>query len=183
MDGLSCLYIDWANIGTWVGGVGSAAAAIVAIWSSKSETRRRAKYAAFLFRRDVERLTQIEDLLRKSADAMHERGIFGHHQHPDEDELKSDEDAGFRALHSLASQLEYFGRSERLFEYNPGNREFADLEAAVNAILGIPEAVDRAFARSNRVVASDAMSHLLNQLSAALKPFLEQTRGTASVGN
>ena len=45
LNEVSCWYVNWANIGTWVGGIGAAAAAIAAVWSVNFQECKRKRFA------------------------------------------------------------------------------------------------------------------------------------------
>lgn len=180
---IGCLNFDWATVGTWIGGIGSTAAAGIALWLAKNDERKRRKYAEFLFKRDVQTLYQVEPLLVKAAAAMEELGLFGHHLHPNADLLIVERDTGLQAIHGLLDRLEYFGRSERLFEYNPQTVEFANLEAAINAVLGIPTAIDYFMSVSDMMSASDAVHKLTKMLTEALKPYAQALSKEARIAS
>ncbi len=175
LNELSCWYFDWSTIGTWVGGVGSATAAAIALWLARRDLRRREKYAKFLFSRDLSRLKQLEQLLKKSSGALEDLGIFGGAELPyDEDDLlriEAHKNAGFKALSNLGRDLEYFGRSDRLFEYNPDTKDFSSLEAAVNGILKVLDEVDVYMGRSKFMEASSLIHGYTERLSNALQPY------------
>ena len=173
LEAVSCWYVDWANIGAWVGGVGSAGAAIAAVWIARRDTTKRRKYAQFLFKRDVEKLSSLEVMLRQSADAIEDLEIH-RGQHPDETTVKLIRDNGFAALSKLPHELEYFGRSDMLFEYNPATEDFAKLQSAIRQVQGIPDLVHITFDRFDGVAASEAMLTVVGQLAQALKPFAPQ---------
>lgn len=173
LESVSCWYVDWANIGAWVGGIGSAAAAIAAVWIARRDTTKRNKYAQFLFKRDIEKLIQLEVLLRQSAVAMEDLEIH-RGEHLDEMTLKLMKDKGFEALGKLQTELEYFGRSDMLFEYNPATEDFAKLQSAIRYLEAIPDFVSITYDRFDGVAAAEAMLFILAQLTEALKPFAPQ---------
>ncbi len=178
LNEISCWYFDWATVGTWVGGVGSATAAVVALWLAKRDQKRRESYAKFLFGRDLVRLRGLEQVLKKASNALEDLGIFGGAEMPyDEDDLLRIEEhqaAGFRALSGIRLELEYFGRSERLFEYNPGTKDFSDLETVVNGVLKLLDQVDAYMGRAKFMEASNSIFVYTAKLSKALSPYADE---------
>lgn len=176
LESVSCWYVDWATIGAWVGGIGSAAAAIAAVWIARRDTTKRKKYAKFLFKRDIEKLIELEKMLRQSAEALEEMAIY-HGKHPYETAVKLKRDIGFEKLYKLPAELEYFGRSDMLFEYNPTTEDFAKLQSAIRSLEAIPAEVDITHERFDGVAASEAMLFFVEHLAVALKPFRPATLG------
>lgn len=170
LESVSCWYVDWVGIGAWVAGIGSAGAAIAAVWIALRDTTKRREYAKFLLRRDVERLFVLETMLRQSAEALEDLEIH-RGEHPDETTAKLIRDNGFAALSKLPNELEYFGRSVMLFEYNPATADFVRLQNAIRYVQGIPDIVQITFDRFDGVAASDAMMSVVEQLAEALKPY------------
>lgn len=174
LDTVSCWYVDWANLGAWTGGIGSAAAAIVAVWIARRDSSRRRTYAQFLFERDVEKLRLLEISLQQSADAMEDLEIH-RDEHPDETAAKLIRDHGFSALSKLPLELEFFGRSDMLFEYNPATENFTKLQNAIRQVQGIPDLVNITLDRFDGVAAADEMRRVTDQFAQALAPFSRST--------
>lgn len=60
LDALSCLYFDWGTAGTWVGGLGSAGAAIVAVHVARqSSAAQQRQQQAFLVSLTVQMIPEI----------------------------------------------------------------------------------------------------------------------------
>ena len=178
LNEMSCWVLDWnaiAAVGAWVGGIGSAGAAIAAVWITRRDTAKRRKYAQFLFRRDVERLSELVILLRQSADAIEDLEIH-RGEHPDETIVKLARDNGFAALSRLPNELEYFSRSDMLFEYDPATEDFAKLRSAIRYVQDIPDIVHVTTDRFDGVAAAGAMMAVVKLLAEALKPFALNSR-------
>lgn len=167
---VSCWYVDWNAIGTWVGGVGSILAAVVAILLATRETKRRRGFAKFLLIRDVKRLAVLVDLLRHSAEAMSNFATVSH-QEEQAEYLRDVGDKGLQALQALPSQLEFFGRSDRLYDFGGTTSDFEELNSAVNVILGLDEILNWTFKYYDEDAAAQEIFKACTQLTQALKSY------------
>lgn len=68
LNEVSCLYVDWGTLGTWVGGLGAAAAAFAAVWAVRHESQRRKSYSRFLLEQDLRRLDSASESLKAMSD-------------------------------------------------------------------------------------------------------------------
>lgn len=128
LEAVSCWKWDW----TAIGAVATAATAVVAIVIPALGNCNRRRFAKFLLKKDLERLSQMLIVLGRlqthladwdsprSQDRDFARDMYKH----TEDEFSS-----------LLSELEYFGKSDIQFGYRPKSTEFARLQAAVASLM------------------------------------------------
>lgn len=166
LNEVSCWYIDWSLIGTWVGGVGSAGAAIAAIFLSKNDAKRRQKYSKFLLQRDLGKLLKLQEQLEDTV-----KGLRAYLHSSEEDTFGQ---VGLKALRGLSSNLEFFGRSERLFEYDSGGDVFEELNSAVHALLELTDKLSLHFADASEDYKADVIRETLDRFGIALKKFSEE---------
>lgn len=123
LEGVSCWYFDWATIGTWVGGLGAASAAWAAVWSVKRQEKTRKDFAKYLFLRDT---GVIHSLLEREVLQTVASAFAGQQEMLTQDLVE---------LRRIALQFEYFGKSDKLFEYRGEGRNFSELNAAVDELI------------------------------------------------
>ncbi|MBP7646534.1 MAG: hypothetical protein KA751_07245 [Comamonas sp.] len=125
LDGVSCWYFDWATIGTWVGGLGAASAAWAAVWSVKRQEKSRKDFAKYLFRRDI---GTIQSLLEREVLHSVASAFAGEQEMVTQDLVE---------LRRISLQLEYFGKSDKLFAYSGEGKNFSELNAAVDELIDL----------------------------------------------
>lgn len=171
-DSFGCMYFDWPTIGTWVGGLGSAAAAGVAVWISVRESKRRADYAMFLWKRDVDMLRPFVSQLIHVAESrirfefLDQSDVLFEIKHEQEHDIWIEFE---KKIKILAGKLEVFGRAERLFDLRERGVEFADVERAVNRLLVIDKTADELGNMFGNDAAAEEFKSLSIDLDKALK--------------
>lgn len=128
LEAVSCWKWDW----TAIGAVATAATAVVAVAIPVFGNCKRRRFAKFLLKKDLERLSQMLMVLGRLQTHLGDwnsprdqernfaRGIYQH----TEDEFSS-----------LLNELEYFGKSDIQFGYRPKAPEFAKLQAEVASLM------------------------------------------------
>ena len=130
--------LDWNAIGTWVGGIGSAAAAITAVYISRSEANRRKNFSKFLMSRDLERVERItklmQNLLRYKEVA---RNLSGE----DLSENLSLQKECLKYIAKNSSDFEYFNNSEQLYSFRPMIDSFSILQSEVRSLVDFEDQI------------------------------------------
>lgn len=160
---MSCWHFDWATIGTWVGGLGSAAAACAAVWAVKHGVQRRKNFSKYLLKQDVKRLRIIVDYLFSIAehlDAM---------KSDDHEFLKiSFEDVKNKFVKTLR-EMEYFGHEAIQFEYHPVSTEFNNLKKLFSTLDDVLGGLETRLHIVDRDAAVMFVKNQAKQLRAALE--------------
>lgn len=174
LNEVSCWYVDWNAIGTWVGGLGSILAAAVAVGLAMKETRRRRDFARYLLTRDVVRLSELAALLRQSANAMNN---FSSTSGDDEDAeiLRDIGDKGLQSLTAMPNKLELFGRSDRLYDLGDTSTGFEKLNAAVNVFFGLDELLNWTFKYHDEGSVAEEINKACAVLEKSLAPYLAES--------
>ena len=167
LNEVSCWYFDWATVGTWIGGLGAAAAAWAAVWAVKQEGKRRAKFAAFLFERDLIELRALVPVLNEFA------GCLDEWETPNEDEHALTKNAmknRKNQIKRVVAQLKYFSSEAEQFEYRPKCQAFYALRSMYEELLTLDDDIQEVW-YSNDV---DAAFHCVIDVSKRLESALNQ---------
>lgn len=166
LDTVSCWYFDWATVGTWVGGLGAAAAAWAAVSTTNKATERRINFAAYLLARDVEELTaalkKLESIERLLRD----------YEHPNPNEhaiIKSALIQQRKYFGQSVQQLRYFGSDIEQFEYRPQCIEFAALVNTYKDLLKLNDLIEHLWWEIDIDVAADSVKQTRSELEQVLK--------------
>lgn len=165
---LSQISMSQTDLAAWVGGIGSFSAAVVALFVAGSEKRRSKKYAKYLFESDLRKLYPFVERLREVAKSMIAFSMMNSSE-PDQEEAMEAERETWKYLEkfflNLSGDLEYFGKSERLFSYFQDSEKFKNLEIVVNELLEFNEKTNQLF----RYVEEDEVAKYVNELADKLE--------------
>lgn len=133
LNEVSCWYVDWGTLGTWVGGMGAAAAAFAAVWTVRHGSERRESYSRFLLEQDLDRLDSASESLKIMSDWL---GMASYEHHETAERVDWDkpyEDAKQR-YKNLIREFEYFGNSEQQFVYRPPVAELGKVHVLMRGL-------------------------------------------------
>ncbi|MFN7152860.1 MAG: hypothetical protein ACK4OE_04140 [Acidovorax sp.] len=112
LNEISCWYMGWSAIGTWVGGIGAGAAAVAAVWTVRRQEAERSEFAKFLLSRDIGRLEEAHSSLLEMANALN-ASSFAHPDTGEEADWRDAFDEQRRVISVLLMNLSTSGAASR----------------------------------------------------------------------
>lgn len=168
LNELSCFYFDWSAIGavgTWVGGVGAVLAAVIALWIAQRDARQRRKFAEFLFRKDVGRISELLTPLKTME--KHLRNWRTHNENERHD-IRSGYSQALQTFEKLVGSFEYLNQSNQQFYFRPQIEVVSRLIAMAGRLHRLGASATEVRFAVDEFVAADYVKDRAQEISSVL---------------